>query len=278
MKSKAAIKDHPIHPMLVSFPIGLFIGSLACDAIGLATRSKKIQETGYHMMLGGLAGGLIAAVPGLIDYLTVVPPDSEAESIAQKHLLSNVIVMGLFGANAILRAQGAPVGASVGISTAACALMCYSGWLGGDLVYRDQIGVDHLGAGGEEHPDLPACEALVGDFVAVCSRGDLKQGQMAKVMINGQRIVLARLEDDRIVAFDDRCTHMGGPLQDGTLIGERVMCPWHGSEFNVCTGAVEAGPADRPIGTHEVRMDGERVLVKAPPVVERSFIEAGSLL
>jgi nitrite reductase/ring-hydroxylating ferredoxin subunit len=70
---------------------------------------------------------------------------------------------------------------------------------------------------------------------------------------------------------------MGGPLSDGTLIGERVMCPWHGSEFNVCSGAVECGPASSPIRTHEVRVQMDRVQVKAPAVVERPLTEAGSL-
>lgn len=277
MKSKAAIKGHPIHPMLVSFPIGLFATSLVCDLIGLAAGSRKMKRTGYHLMLAGLAGGAAAAVPGVIDYLTVVPPDSDAETTAQKHALSNVAVMGLFGANAILRSQGMPVAASALLSAAACGLMTYAGWLGGNLVYLEQIGVEHLGPEESEHLSLASCEALAGDFVAVCRKGDLKNGQMALVTINGERIALARLDGDRYVAFADRCTHMGGPLSDGSLVGDRVMCPWHGSEFNVCTGAVECGPAREGIPTHEVQIDGEQVQIRAPRLTERSLLQAGSL-
>jgi nitrite reductase/ring-hydroxylating ferredoxin subunit len=60
------------------------------------------------------------------------------------------------------------------------------------------------------------------------------------------------------LGFDDRCTHKGGPLADGVLICGTVQCPWHGSQFDARTGAVKAGPADKPIGTYAVEVvDGE---------------------
>nr|MDQ2731242.1 DUF2231 domain-containing protein [Armatimonadota bacterium] len=109
MKSKAAVGGHPIHPMAVSFPIGLLISSLTCDVIGLVTKNKKWNETGYKMMVGGLIGGVGAAIPGAIDYLAVIPPGSEAEDTGRKHALANVAMLGLFGANAVMRAQGGSI-------------------------------------------------------------------------------------------------------------------------------------------------------------------------
>lgn len=278
MKSRAAIEGHPIHPMLVSFPIGFFAGSLAFDAAGALTDSPKLKDTGYHLMLAGLVSGAAAAVPGIVDYLTVIPPESDAENTAQTHALSNIGVMALFGANAVLRAKKGPMAVSLLLSGAACGLMVFAGWLGGTLVYQDQIAVDHLTAEGNEHVALPTREAVAGEFVSVCGTADLKKGQLGLLILNGERIVLARLEDDRFVAFADRCTHLGGPLSDGTLVGERVMCPWHGSEFNVCTGAVACGPAKDPIASYEVRVEGDRVLIKAPAAASsRSPIRAGRL-
>ena len=64
------------------------------------------------------------------------------------------------------------------------------------------------------------------------------------------------------VAFDDRCTHRGGPLSDGTLACGRVQCPWHGSQFDVHDGTVKHGPAEHPIGTYEVETTAGRVLLK----------------
>jgi nitrite reductase/ring-hydroxylating ferredoxin subunit len=82
--------------------------------------------------------------------------------------------------------------------------------------------------------------------------------QMKLVHVDDERIVVARTEQG-YVAFQDRCTHKGGPLSDGVLICGTVQCPWHGSQFDVCTGAVKSGPAERPItiypidGPHEIR-------------------------
>ncbi|MCA1597095.1 MAG: Rieske 2Fe-2S domain-containing protein, partial [Chloroflexi bacterium] len=277
MKSTAALKDHPLHPMLVSFPLGLFFTSLACDIIGTASGSQKLKDAGYRMMLGGLVGGLAAAVPGIVDYLTVVPPESEAAETGRNHGLANLGVMGIFGVNALLRARGGNQALSVAMSAAGCGVMTYAGWLGGKLVYEDQIGVVHLNADGAENVKLSTVEGIEGDFVTVCSRGDLKKGQIALVVLNGERIALAQVEDDRYAAFSDRCTHMGGPLSDGALIGGSIMCPWHGSQFNTCSGAVECGPADQAIRTLETRVQGDSVQIKAPEMKHRSIIEAGSL-
>jgi nitrite reductase/ring-hydroxylating ferredoxin subunit len=64
-------------------------------------------------------------------------------------------------------------------------------------------------------------------------------------------VVLARTEDG-FVAFDDHCTHKGGPLSDGALVCGTVQCPWHGSQFNVRTGQVQHGPAEHNITVHNV--------------------------
>src|SRR6185437_16453627 len=138
-----------------------------------------------------------------------------------------ITLVALFGANAILRRQQGSMALSLALSAAGVALMGYSGWLGGTLVYDDKIGVSNLSAEGTEHIQLPGFDAIAGEFVSVCGRDDLKKGQLALVVINGERLVLARVDDERFAAFSDSCTHMGGPLSDGTLIGDRVMCPWH---------------------------------------------------
>jgi nitrite reductase/ring-hydroxylating ferredoxin subunit len=79
--------------------------------------------------------------------------------------------------------------------------------------------------------------------------------------IGSRRVVLARTEDG-YVAFDDRCTHRGGPLSDGTLACGTVQCPWHGSQFDVRTGAVKHGPARESVKTYAIEeRDGRLILV-----------------
>jgi nitrite reductase/ring-hydroxylating ferredoxin subunit len=80
------------------------------------------------------------------------------------------------------------------------------------------------------------------------------------VRVNGKRIVLARTADG-YVAFDDHCTHRGGSLAGGMMICGTVQCPWHGSQFDVSSGAVKAGPANDRIATFAVTVKGNRIEV-----------------
>jgi nitrite reductase/ring-hydroxylating ferredoxin subunit len=94
-------------------------------------------------------------------------------------------------------------------------------------------------------------EAAPRASVAIASDDELKPNQMKLVRVRGRRIVVARTED-RYVAFDDRCTHRGGSLVDGAMICGVVQCPWHGSQFDVLSGDVKAGPAKDGIRTYVV--------------------------
>jgi nitrite reductase/ring-hydroxylating ferredoxin subunit len=79
----------------------------------------------------------------------------------------------------------------------------------------------------------------------------LDVNQMKLVHVDDERIVVARTEQG-YVAFQDRCTHKGGPLSDGVLICGTVQCPWHGSQFDVRTGAVKCGPAETPLKIYPI--------------------------
>jgi nitrite reductase/ring-hydroxylating ferredoxin subunit len=101
---------------------------------------------------------------------------------------------------------------------------------------------------------------------------------MRLVHLNGHRIVVAR-EGERIVAFQDHCTHRGGPLADGVLACNTVTCPWHGSQFNVETGAVVSGPAEEGIRIYPVQVEGETVHLVAPePLPDATIAGESGLL
>jgi nitrite reductase/ring-hydroxylating ferredoxin subunit len=129
-------------------------------------------------------------------------------------------------------------------------------------VYRNQIGVDHRYAGAGKWKE----EEVTGDAgeaIDVAAADELKVGQMKLLHVNGRRIVLARTEGGH-VAFDDHCTHRGGSLADGVLARGTVACPWHGSQFDAKTGAVQSGPAEKPIRTYHVKESGGRVRLVVP--------------
>jgi nitrite reductase/ring-hydroxylating ferredoxin subunit len=141
--------------------------------------------------------------------------------------------------------------------------------MGGTLVFRNQIAVDHRYANAgrwQEQPLRATPELAAGEQTFdVAGSNELAVGQMKLLRIadprqGERRIVLARGEHG-YAAFDDRCTHKGGPLVDGALIEDTVQCPWHGSQFDVMTGRVKAGPATEGITTYAVEERDGRVRI-----------------
>lgn len=133
MASPASIAKHPIHPMLVVFPLGLFVYSFVLDLIWVFGGSPVLNTVSYYLILGGFIGGLLAAVPGFIDFLTM---RGKPRRVATAHLILNLIVVILFIINFILRASGTSVAAApLILSIIAIILLVISGWLGGELVY-----------------------------------------------------------------------------------------------------------------------------------------------
>ena len=252
MKSRAHLQSHPLHPALIPFPFAFLTGSVVCDVIGVALQQPALWTTGAHLQVAGIAAGLLAAVPGAIDYIYTVPPNSSGKQRATRHALGNVGALVLFALAWFGRgADNVPGALSLGASIAGALLLGYSGYLGGTLVTRNLISVDHRYARAGKWQEL-SVRAEPGAPVVVGRTSDLQPGQMKLLHVNGRRIVLART-DEGFAAFDDRCTHRGGSLAGGVLIGGTVQCLWHGSQFDAARGTVRCGPAEQPIRVHEVR-------------------------
>jgi len=96
MKSKAVLLGHPLHPMLIPFPFAFLTGAVVFDVTGWWSDAVSWWTTGAYLSAAGIATALIAAVPGFIDYLYTVPPDSSGKSRATKHLLANLSAVALF--------------------------------------------------------------------------------------------------------------------------------------------------------------------------------------
>ncbi len=142
MESKAKAFGHPIHPMLVVFPLGLFVASLVFDIIRLAGASDGFSIAAFYAIAGGVIGGLAAAIFGLMDWVAI-PPGTRAKRVGAIHGLGNVIVTALFVISWALRAGNPtrrPGGAFV-LSLIAVLLALITGWLGGELVERLGVGV-----------------------------------------------------------------------------------------------------------------------------------------
>ena len=251
MRSKASFKGHPIHPALIPFPFAFLTGALVFDAAALFLERPAFWTTGGHLLVAGVVMGLVAAVPGFVDYLYTVPPKSGGKQRATQHMIVNVSAVFLFVVAWFLRRGSTEPELTVpALELVAVGLLTAGGWMGGTLVNRNQFGVDHSYAR-EGRWQEQSIEAKPGTAVVVAKAGDLEVDQMKLLRLDGRRIVLARTEQGH-VAFDDRCSHVGGSLAGGTMICGTVQCPWHGSQFDVRTGKVKAGPATDGIKTYAV--------------------------
>lgn len=261
MRSKASYKGHPIHPALIPFPFAFLYGAFLFDLAGRWAERPTWWTTGGHLGLVGIIAALVAAVPGFIDYFSTVPPKSSGKQRATKHMLVNLGAVILFAIAWITRGDAAtvPGGTVLVLEGLGLALLTAGGWMGGVLVNRNQIGVDHRYAQAGKWKEQ-AVSPEANQPVVVARADELEADQMKLVRLGGRRIVLGRTANG-YVAFDDRCTHKGGSLAGGVMIGGVVQCPWHGSQFDCRKGAVKAGPAEEPIGAYPVVEKEGKVLL-----------------
>ena len=257
MRSKANIKGHPIHPILIPFPIAFLIGTLVFDVLSIVKKNAGFWQTGSYLEIAGIITALIAAVPGIIDYFGTVPPQSSAKKRATAHGLVNLALVVVFTVAYTLRGDS-PAGIIIGLEVVGAVMLFISGWMGGTLAYRNQIGVDiRYADAGKWNESIAAQTAGV---IEVAGADELKTNQMKLVHIGSKRVVLGKTETG-YVAFEDRCCHKGGSLAGGAMLCGTVQCPWHGSQFDCATGLVKAGPAKENIKVYPVKESGGKIYI-----------------
>jgi uncharacterized membrane protein len=143
MESKAELLGHPIHPMLIVFPLGLLATAVIFDIIGLIIGNGRWSEVSFWMIGAGIIGGLISAVFGLIDW-SAIPNGTRAKRIGLLHGGGNVVVVLLFIISWFMRrsAPASPSTFAYVLSFVGFGLAFFTGWLGGELVDRLGVGVD----------------------------------------------------------------------------------------------------------------------------------------
>jgi nitrite reductase/ring-hydroxylating ferredoxin subunit/uncharacterized membrane protein len=238
---------HPLHPALTDVPIGAWTTAAVLDALDVATGGDRLAAGADAAVAVGLAGAVGAAVTGLNDWQ---PTDGRARKVGVAHGLLNGGATLLYGISLIMRKRGARA-AGRGFGFAGLLVVTASAWLGGHLVSEERIGVDHS-------RDRP----LPDDFVPVLPAAELAEGTLQRVEANGTPILLVR-RGERIHALAETCSHLGGPLAEGELRGDSVVCPWHGSRFALVDGRVLDGPSSFPQPCLQVRVRDGQIEVRA---------------
>ena len=235
---------HPLHPVLTDIPLGAWTVATVLDLKG--GRNGHEDRAADAAIGVGLAGAVGAAVTGLTDWQHT---SSDERRLGLVHGLLNISATTLYATSLALRLRGArTAGRMIGALGFTVALG--AAYLGGNLVYRKRIGVDHAPRGGWE------------DFVTALPEAELRDSVPQRVEVRGIPVVLIR-RGHRIHALADSCAHLGGPLSDGQLDDVAIRCPWHGSRFALDDGAVLEGPSTFPQPCFDVRVQAGQIEIRA---------------
>lgn len=234
---------HPLHPVLTDVPVGAWTTAVVLDGLALTSDRPDVFERAAQAAVGlGVLGGVGAALSGLTDWQHT---QDAARRSGLVHGAVNVVALVLnlrsFQDRRRSRHARAVVESALGYG-----LVLASSYLGGDLVFRHRVGVAH----GPDR-DGPA------EFTAVLADEHLLEGAPRRVECGGVAAVLVR-HAGRISAVGEQCSHLGAPMEQGWLYRGELVCPWHGSRFDLSTGCPSTGPATAPLAGYETRVrDGQ---------------------
>jgi nitrite reductase/ring-hydroxylating ferredoxin subunit/uncharacterized membrane protein len=238
---------HPLHPALVNVPLGAWTIAAVLDAIEEGSGNRALGS-GADAAIGlGLMAALGAAITGIADWRHT---EGQARRVGLAHGLLNTGALALYTTSLILRRFKARR-AGRGVAALGYIVANASAYLGGHLVFNQQIGVDHTA---DQRPPQA--------FVPVMSAADLPENTLRRVTAEGMPVLLLR-RGERIYAIAETCSHLGGPLAEGTRENLSVICPWHGSRFALESGAVLNGPSTYPQPCFETRVQQGQIEVRA---------------
>ena len=243
---------HPLHPALTDVPLGAWTTALVFDTLDAGRRGWPWQTAARRRaddaILVGIVGAVGAALAGLTDWQHT---NGTARRTGLAHAALNTAALGLYTGSLVVRRRGSR-GAGRSLAVAGFGMVMASAWLGGRLVYRERVGVDHAQ---REEPE---------GFLRALRESELREGQPVSAEIDGLRVVLVK-RNGRVYAIGERCSHLGGPLAEGQVRDDSIVCPWHGSRFALADGRVLDGPATMPQPCFETRMRDGFVEVRRRP-------------
>jgi len=239
----------PLHVILTDVPIGAWTTALVFDALELVTSRDGFATAADTSVAIGIVGALGSAVTGVTDWHEA---DAPARRLGMIHGILNLSGTALFAASLISRRRKSRnVGRILG--ALGYGVIAFAAHLGGKMVYDYRVGVDRT-----------AGQTFPVDFVPVLAESELKESQPKRAEHDGVPFLLVR-RGTRIFALAETCSHFSGPLSEGKLVGDSIVCPWHASRFALEDGRVLDGPAVHPQPCLETRVRNGQIEVRTPP-------------
>jgi nitrite reductase/ring-hydroxylating ferredoxin subunit len=252
----------PLHPALTDVPVGAWTTALLLDTTSALSGDRSLGAAADRALAIGTIAALPAAVTGLNDMRDLI---GQGRRIAMVHALVNVAGLSLSAASLAYRRQGRR-GLARGLSGLGYLTSSMAAHLGGKLSFALGIRVNRTV--GQTVPE---------SFVPVLDVAELRGDELRRVDVNGVPVLLARTQAGEVCALANTCTHLGGPLAEGSREGDTVTCPWHGSRFDLRTGAVARGPAVFVQPRLEARVRDDKIEVGFPAAAGAELPELANL-
>jgi nitrite reductase/ring-hydroxylating ferredoxin subunit/uncharacterized membrane protein len=237
---------HPLHAALTDIPIGAWALAAGFDAYAGLGGGAHAERTADSLITIGVAAAVPTALAGIADYSAI---KEDAMAVGAAHALLNSAGLGLYLLSMWARAGGQR-STGVLLSTLGLAVVGASAGLGGDLIYRLRVGVNHA---------PPATKPA--EWTAVLPLNQIAEYEARRVEIDGTPVLVYR-DVDSVYAIGSVCSHAGGPLEEGTFMGHCVECPWHQSVFDLRDGKVVHGPATMGQPNYETRIRNGQIEIR----------------
>ncbi len=240
---------HPLHATLTDVVVGGFTMLLILDLVSLIFGADV--ALGATIVLGfSILAALAAIVSGLTDFKDAEGPE---HNVATLHGLTNIIATLVYIVAFFIRLGDGLVAGQV-LSIIGYAILAFGAYVGGEVVFKHGYMINRNvfdGAAGAK------------EYTAVLPAASLAQDTPTQATLGETAIVLVR-RGDVVYALQNTCSHAGGPLNEGSLDGDSIVCPWHSSAFRLKDGSVRHGPAFVPQVAYRARIAGDQVEVQGP--------------
>ena len=232
-----------LHPVLTDLPIGAWMMSALLDAAG----GRAAEGAADLLVTAGVVAAVPTAAAGLNDWSDTVGPENRVGLV---HAAVNTTALSLYLASLVARVRGKRRGGKA-LALAGLGVLSGGAYLGGHLAFVMGVNVNRT-----------AWEQPPQEWTPVLADAELAEGKLRKAEAGGVPVLLYRTAGT-VYALDSTCSHMGGPLEEGTISDGCVICPWHGSTFRFADGSIVRGPASTPEPCYQTRIQDGRIEVRA---------------
>lgn len=236
---------HQLHPLLVALPIGMWSGASLLDF----TAGRDGQRSAQRLVGAGFLLVAPTVAAGWADW-SELGAFQRPKRVGLVHAGANNLAATLYAASWLARHNGNHARGRA-LALMGASALTVGGYLGAHLVYSQGVGVDRNADEQKEPREWTDAAALA----------DVPADGLLRVTVAGQQVVLANVSG-RLHGMGATCSHYGGPLDEGSIQDECLVCPWHGSRFRLVDGSVARGPATSPQLSYDVRVIDDRVQLK----------------